>query len=197
MLNELKQMFISAYHRYTGIDIELHSTRFKEELLSRIPGLQAHKRENQIVLTSDDAATEAILAVLSHSGNQNGLHSVQAEKFLPQYLFDGDASFSGDVGKDCQADSVPKSLLVLVQMILESKSLFLAADNETKNIALQLSHLINFNALKKQLDQKVTNVCYRSSQISALPVYTGLLLRSRTQKNGIIDKVSALGYFIL
>ena len=30
MLNELKQMFISAYHRYTGIDIELHSTRFKE-----------------------------------------------------------------------------------------------------------------------------------------------------------------------
>ena len=54
MLSELKQMFISAYHRYTGTDIELHSIRFKEQLLSRIPGLQAHKRGKQYVLTSDD-----------------------------------------------------------------------------------------------------------------------------------------------
>ena len=136
MLSELKQMFISAYHRYTGIDIELHSTRFKEQLLSRIPGLQANKRGKQIVLTSDAAAREAILAALSHSGNQNGLHSVQAEKFLRQYLFDGAANFSGNFGKNCQTDSVPKSLLVLVQMILEAKRLSLAADNQTNKIAL-------------------------------------------------------------
>ena len=29
MLSELKQMFISAYHCYTGTDIDLHSTRIQ------------------------------------------------------------------------------------------------------------------------------------------------------------------------
>ena len=49
MSSELKQMFISAYHHFTGTGIELHSARFKEQLLLRIPALQAHKRGKQIV----------------------------------------------------------------------------------------------------------------------------------------------------
>ena len=61
MLSELKQMFISAYHRYIGTDIDLDSTRFKMKLLSRIPGLQAYKWGKKIVLTSDHVATEAIV----------------------------------------------------------------------------------------------------------------------------------------
>ena len=44
---------------------------------------------------------------------------------------------------------------MLVQMILEGKSLSLAADNQTKNIVLQLSQLITLSALKRQRDQKV------------------------------------------
>ena len=158
MLSELKQMFILAYHRYTGTDIELHSSRFKEQLLSRIPGLQAHKRGKQIVLTPDDVDAEAILAALLYSGDQNGLHLVQVTKLVRQDLFDGEASFSGNFGKDCQTDSVPKSLLMLVQMILEGTSLSLAADNQTKNSALQLSQLIKFIGLKRQQDEKVVNV---------------------------------------
>ena len=59
MLSELKQMFISVYHCYTGTDIKLHSTRFKEQLLSQIPGLQAYNWGKQIVLMSDDVTTEA------------------------------------------------------------------------------------------------------------------------------------------
>ena len=95
-------------------------------------------------------------------------------------LFDGEASFSGNFGKDCQTNSVPKSLLMLVQMILEGTNLSLATDNQTNNTALQLSQLIKFNALKRQQDQKVINARHRPSQITTLPVYTGLLLHSRT-----------------
>ena len=98
--------------------------------------MQAHKRGKQIVLTSDDVATEAILAALLYSGDQNGLYLVQAAKLVRQDLFDGEASFSGNFGKGCQIDSVPKSLLMLVQMILEGASLSLAADNQIKNTTL-------------------------------------------------------------
>ena len=119
-------MFISAYHCYTGTDIELYSTRFKEQLLLWIPGLQAHKQDKQIALTSDNVATEAILAALSYSGGQNGLHLVQAAKLVRQDLFDEEASFGESFGKDCQTDSVPNSLLMLAQMISEGTSLSLA-----------------------------------------------------------------------
>ena len=61
MLSELKQMFNSAYHCYIGTEFDLHSTRFKMKLLSRIPGLQAYKWGKKIVLMSDDVATEAIV----------------------------------------------------------------------------------------------------------------------------------------
>ena len=82
---------------------------------------------------------------------------------------------------------------MLLQMILEGTSLSLAADNQIKNTALQLSQLIKFNALKRQRDQKFVNLRHQSSQITALPVYTGLLLHSSTQKKSIIDKVLVLG----
>ena len=186
-------MFISAYHRYTGTDIELYSTRFKEQLLSRIPGLQAHKQVKQTALTSDNVATETILAALSYSGDQNGLHLEQAAKLVCQDLFDGEASFLGNFGKDCQTDSVPNSLLMLSQMIPDGTSLSLAADNQNKNTAFQLSQLIKFNALKRQQEQKVINVRHRSFQNTTLPVNTGLLLHSWTQKKSIINKVLTLG----
>ena len=82
MLSELKQMFISGYHRYTVRNIELHSARFKEHLLSQILDLQAHKRGKKIALTPDDVATEAIIAAPSYSGDQNGLHLVQTIKLV-------------------------------------------------------------------------------------------------------------------
>lgn len=52
------------------------------------------------VLTSDDVATEAILAAFLYSGDQNGLHSLQATKLVRQNLFDREASYSGDFDKD-------------------------------------------------------------------------------------------------
>ena len=57
---------------------------------------------------------------------------------------------------------------MLVQMILEGASLSWAADNQIKNIALQLSQLIKFNALKRQGDQMIANVRHRSFQIAVL-----------------------------
>ena len=49
---------------------------------------------------------------------------------------------------------------ILVKTVKQTQfqSLSLAAGNQTKNIALQLSQLIKFNALKRKRDQKVVNV---------------------------------------
>ena len=68
-------------------------------------------------------------------------------------------------------------------------------DNQNKNTALKLSQLIKVNALKIQREQKV-DVRHRSFQNTALPVNTGLLLQSCTQKKSTINKVLTLGLSI-
>ena len=41
ILGHLKEMFLKAYQRYAGTSIDLHSTRLKEKLISKLPGLHA------------------------------------------------------------------------------------------------------------------------------------------------------------
>ena len=52
ILTDLKQIILKAYQRYTGASIHLHSTWLKEKLISKIPGLQAHRRGKQVILTT-------------------------------------------------------------------------------------------------------------------------------------------------
>ena len=49
VLSKLKKMFKTAYQRYSGESTDPQSTRFKEELISKMPGLQAHKKGKQII----------------------------------------------------------------------------------------------------------------------------------------------------
>ena len=60
ILNDLKQIVLKAYQRYTGTSIDLHSTRLKEKLISKIPELQ-------VILTTGEVTIEAVLAALLHS----------------------------------------------------------------------------------------------------------------------------------
>ena len=52
MLSDLKQMLLKTYQRYAGTTIDFNSTRLKEKLFSKSPGLQAHRLKQLIILTT-------------------------------------------------------------------------------------------------------------------------------------------------
>ena len=54
ILSDLKQMLLKAYQRYTVTSIDLHSTQLKEKRISKIPGLQTHRRGKQVILTASE-----------------------------------------------------------------------------------------------------------------------------------------------
>ena len=145
-------MFLKAYQRYTGTSIDLHSTSPKEKLISKIPGLQAHRCGKQVILTSGEVTTEAALAALSHSDDDGGKVLVQAAKRIRQDLFNNENEFKITFDKDSQKKSVPMSLTVLLQMILEGANVSLLDDNKTRDIAIGLSQLVKFNAIKRKLE---------------------------------------------
>ena len=49
-LSDVKQIFSKAHQCYTDTRIDLHNTRLKEKLISKIPRLQAHRREKQVIV---------------------------------------------------------------------------------------------------------------------------------------------------
>ena len=132
ILGDLKEMFLKAYQRYAGTSIDLHSTRLKEKLISKLPGLHAQRRGKQVILTTGEVTTEAVLAALSYSDDDDdGKALVQAAKLIRQDLFNKENEFEFNFAKDSKKNSVPMTLIMLLQMVLEGTNVSFLDDNKT------------------------------------------------------------------
>ena len=64
---------------------------------------------------------------------------VQAAKLIRQDLFKIENGFKFNFDKDSQKNSVPLSLIILLQMILEGTDVLLLDDNKIRDIVVGLS----------------------------------------------------------
>ena len=64
---------------------------------------------------------------------------VQAAKLICQDLFKIENGFKFNFDKDSQKNSVPSSLIILLQMILEGTDVLLLDDNKIRDIVVGLS----------------------------------------------------------
>ena len=88
-----------------------------------MPGLKAHKKGKQIILTTGDIAAKAILATLSFDNEDDGKYMVNVAKRVRSDLFKEKKAFDGRFNKESQHRSVPDSLLMLLQIILEGTNI--------------------------------------------------------------------------
>ena len=134
---------------------------------------------------------------LSFDNEDDGKYMVNVAKRVRRDLFKEKKPFDGRFDKESQQKSVPNSLLMLLQMILEGTNIIASNnDNKTRDIALQIAQLVKFNAIKKVRESNVKNIRHSEIQETALPVYTGQLVHSQTRKKSIIDKLYSLGLSI-
>ena len=59
-------------------------------------------------------------------------------------------------------------------MILEGTNVSVLDDNKTRDIVVGLSQLVNFNVIKRKLEQIVLPVQHKNSQETPLTMYIGL-----------------------
>ena len=134
---------------------------------------------------------------MSFDNEDDGKYMVNVAKRVRRDLFKEKKPFEGLFDKESQQKSVPNSLLMLLQMILEGTNIIASKnDNKTRDIALQIAQLVKFNAIKKVRESNVKNIRHSEIQETALPVYTGLLVHSQTRKKSIIDRLYSLGLFL-
>ena len=80
-LTDLKQMFLKVYQCYT-----------EKKNIFRIPGLQAHRCGENVTLTIGEVSTEAGLAKLLYTDDDDGRTLVQAAKRIRQDLFNNETN---------------------------------------------------------------------------------------------------------
>ena len=74
------------------------------------------------------------------------------------------------------------NLIMQLQMILEGTNVSLLDDSETRNIAVGLSQLVKFNAIKRKYEQSVLHERHKNSKETPLTVYIGLYTHSKTRQ---------------
>ena len=194
-LADLNDLMTKTLNQLGSTTSKLHTTRFKEELLDRLPGLQAHKKGRDVLLIFKDDFGPALLKASEITG---ALHvSKAAEIVRSDFLeFPKKMKFDGSLEEDCMETSVPQSLIELVSMIEHSPDIEAQVETETTKSDLAISHLIQYNC--HQSPKKRPSMLQKHSKGRETPfvIYVGLLLFAKTRKRQLIDTLHQYGICI-
>ena len=102
--------------------------------------------------------------------------------------------FEGSFKENCQNDSVPKSLLSLIQMILYGPNIEDQTTNSTRlQASLSISQLIKYNSYIRRRDGEVKKERRNKTRETPLPLYVALSIHAKTRSRELIETLHSLG----
>ena len=98
-------------------------------------------------------------------------------------------TFKGSLNDD-QYETLPQSLVALVQMILGGTNIQNQHDNcsDIKGAVSSLTQLLVFNSIKRSR-KGTTGMRHNPDRETVLPLYLGLLLHTKTRKRDLVDEL--------
>jgi hypothetical protein len=151
-LSDLKSLYLQRLKEYGCLDVcmeNIHSTRLKEKILSRIPELHESKKGRDVVLTFKDEVGFAIYKACKQDFEEDGICLSSAANIVRKQIFQhiqATEKFSLEEGS--QNTSVPRSLVTLISTIIGGSSISGNVSNAESKIALNIWQLILFNVVK-------------------------------------------------
>lgn len=103
--------------------------------------------------------------------------------------------FSGCFPLDCQADSIPPSLKLIVSMILNGADIQNQEKHESQP-CMTICQTIIFNTKKRVCDTKTGQSRHSANREPPLPIYLGFNIHSLTRSKTLINKLYQLGLSI-
>jgi len=182
-----------------GLSENVHSTRLKHQLLAHFPDMRAQEEGRDVLLIFNDDIGPAVRRVCTQDALQDAFCLSRAAQIIRQQIFLHTLQFDGAFGPNCQEESVPKSLLALISMMLEGPNIEDQSRLPVVPGAVQISQLIVFNTVKHQR-QRDENECSASkgtrhsrTHETPLPLYIGLLVHATTRKKSLVNRFADLG----
>ena len=105
----------------------------------------------------------------------------------------GESQFTGEFTSTCQELSVPQSLSTLVAMVLDGPNIASQSSKITApQSVLTMAQIICYNTTIRRRKGS-TATFHTTKRELPLPIYIGLLLHAKTQKQVHIEKIHDLG----
>ena len=166
---------------------KVHSTILKESIMKHVSCLYEKKKGKDVLVTLEEHVGHAIFEVSKTSSFDEGIILSAAAKIIRHHLFSPDQVFDGDLSQQRQTASVSRKLIHLVSLILEGTSQHQQVSENTHAIAVNLSQLIRFNAVKTK--RKLGDSHFRHSKANEpiLPIKTDLMIHSQRRKKSIVN----------
>ena len=187
---------IALETKYHWNCLRIHSTRLKIRLLSALPDLTAHVQGREILLTFKEDIGLALIK--ASDGDSDAVHLMRAAHVIRKELLNIKIKqFDGFFTSECQRDSVPSSLLALVNMIQDGPNIkhqTQLASNASTTAALSVSQLVVFNSVKQSRNSKPSvNVRHDRDHETPIPLYLGLKVHAVTRSKTLVDTLFHLG----
>ena len=196
-LADLAKLYTSRL-KQLGVNISgrIHTTDLKNQILSNIPDMQAHRQGRDILLAFNKDIGLALKRVYESDFDEEAIILSKAAKIVRRDILNTKYTFDGTFEKECQKKSVPQSLLSLVKMIIDGSNIKVNSDNVTEpQAALTISQLLQFNSSFRRPSSITvpTSTYHTTKREPPLMLYLSLLLHAKTRKRGLIDKLYDLG----
>jgi len=176
-----------------GYEKQVNKTRLKNKLLGHYQDqCQEQSVDKQTVLVFNEGLQKVLKEELkSRDFEKDALSMVHVAKVIRQEISKTEFSiFDGSFTPDCQDDSVPNSLKVLISMLLYGSNI---KEQTARNsqACLTICQLIRFNS--KEKPKVAEKPRHQKTKEPPLPLYIGLSVHTQTRSKKMLTHLHDLG----
>jgi len=121
---------------------------------------------------------------------------MRAAQVVRRELFHKSSIFKGSLEVESQEQSVSKSLLALVNMIIDGPNIKHQSQHHVNKAAITISQLLEFNYVKHYRKTSTTSVRHSTDQERPVPIYLGLTVHAQTRKKALVETLHEMGLSI-
>uniref|UniRef100_UPI00358DF98B uncharacterized protein isoform X2 n=1 Tax=Myxine glutinosa TaxID=7769 RepID=UPI00358DF98B len=192
-LSVLKKLYTDRVNQLGEGSSVVHSTRFKNKVLSYFPELEAHNEGRDVLLVANANIGKSLRSSCQLDGDSEAVFISRAANIVRRDMLRMKClPFSGSFKEDCQENSVPHSLLMLVTMIMYGTDIQ-NQENYLSQPALSVSQLMTYNSCVRRRQQPSLETRHTEQRETPLPLFHGSLIHSRTRSRDLVDTLYRLG----
>ncbi|KAJ7361936.1 hypothetical protein OS493_014583 [Desmophyllum pertusum] len=155
----------------------IHTTRLKDRILSHIPALEEHKQGRDVFLAFKKDLANALQKAHKEDCDEEAMHLAKAASIVRKDMLAKKHTFNGSFEANCQENSVPPSLVSLVNMILYGPNIEMQASTSSKSQAgLTISQLLQYNSYHRRREGDVKRERRNKSRETPLRFMWGLTI---------------------
>ena len=192
-LSELNELYERRLQQL-GVNKTSHTTRLKNRILQHYPDMEEVRHGNYVLLSVKKDIGYAVKQLYDNH-DDDAIILAKAAKIIRREMLEKKNEFSGTFGKDCQAKSVPFSLLAIVSMIQYGANIQHQEETKASQSTLSVAQLLLSNSYVRTRTASSSSR-HTKSRETPLSIFLGLYVYIKTRKKVVIEKLHMLGLSI-